>query len=155
MAGDRGHGGAIMLIATLTALGCALVDGDGRLPAIDRAEARWDAAALTSYRFEFRASCFCAPEYVEWATVDVRDDTVHAVVLRATGEPPEELPASAWLTVDELFDLMRATLERAPDRFEAQYDATLGYPTRVDVVEDFDVADGGAIYQLTALTPQS
>lgn len=54
----------------------------------------------------------------------------------------------------EVFELIEGASRQSDyTAIEAQYDATLGYPTRLELRCKEDVLDCGALYELQNLTP--
>jgi hypothetical protein len=92
------------------------------------AEQRWENASYSSYAFTAERSCFCSDEGRGPVRVTVLNGSVTSVVMIATGVTVE---ADGWFTIEGLFDLIREQLETLPSRLDAEYDAALGYPTKV------------------------
>ena len=146
----------LLSVAVVTATGC---NSDLWDPAEERAlasaEAKWQAAGLHSYTFEYRASCFCDPAVLEWMRIGVVDGVVAEVVYAvSTDVSPPVL--DAWPAVEELF----ARIHRLRDgesshtrEVDIDFDPTLGYPTLIRVAMDRDIVDGGATYYTRRLTP--
>ena len=92
------------------------------------AEDRWEDASYASYTFTAERSCFCTEEGRGPVRITVRNSVVTSVVMISTGAAVDP---SVWFTIDGLFDLIREQLDVLPSRLDAEYDATLGYPTKV------------------------
>ncbi len=103
---------------------------------LDVNRALWDAAAVHDYSMTFQRLClFCNVEFLIPVRITVRGDTIHEVTDLDTGEPVEEPAEGAFLTVDEVFDVIQDALDRNAAEIDVRYNSTLGYPT--DVVIDF------------------
>jgi Family of unknown function (DUF6174) len=126
---------------------CALVIGASFLAVDARAEpssleaarARWRAAGIEHYRYEYRKFCMCHPEDPATTVVTVSDGKVIDVRYRyADGQP--EIPITDaridwYWTLDALLSLIESASERGL-QVRASYDAELGYPATVYVDAD-------------------
>ena len=133
--------------AALTAL-AACTDsplGVQDFAALARAEARWHANGSANYQFESRNLCFCPREVMEWATVIVRDDTVAAVTL-LDGSPLATALWSAHPPIRDRFAQIRDRPAYARDLI-ITYDRKTGYPQRIQLLPEQNVADGGYTLQ--------
>jgi hypothetical protein len=92
------------------------------------AEDRWESASYSSYVFTAERSCFCTEEGRGPVRVTVQNGAVTSVVMIATGAAVQQ---DVWFTIDGLFDLIREQLQVLPDRVDAEYHSTLGYPTKL------------------------
>lgn len=86
------------------------------------AEQRWSDAGIEDYTYTLTWQCFC-PEGGVPSVVDVQGGEV-------VGSTPE-LPEAT--TIAGLFDIVRDAIASDPEALDVTYDATLGYPTRLDV----------------------
>ncbi len=121
----------------MVAFGCS--DGFGpERDELERARARWEAAALRDYRYEYRRLCFCPPLR---GIVEVRDGEVVAAVDPETGEAVPEEELEPFPTVDELFGTLAQWISRDPHTMEVAYDPDLGYPRSAFFDFEFNVAD--------------
>lgn len=122
--------------------------------ALRDAEARWTARPFEAYTFETRASCFCDPITLQWARLEVSNDSVTRVVLVDTGEeigPPQQ---SHFPSVERLFALIRsAQAEDGVKDIIVEYDPALGYPTFIRIVPEDGVMDGGSEHFARNLAP--
>ena len=120
--------------------------------ALAAAEERWQAAGPESYTFEYRVSCFC--ESRGWMRIAVEDGVVAAVVYADSAHVAVE--PDEWPTVDDLFARIRELADGGSHHgrdVSAAFDATLGYPTDIDVTYDSSVQDAGVSYSARNLTP--
>lgn len=123
---------------------------DGRL---SDARARWNAASLTTYDYEFTQSCFCVPTALEPVLVRVVKNVVVGAVRVSDGQtlPVEDL--AFFSTVDELFDRLQRSVDQDPDVFEVTFDDALGYPTTANVDISFMIADEEYSFTASSLAP--
>ena len=109
------------------------------------AERKWDAAGIDDYRYEMRTSCFCPPEYYEWAGVEVRNNqgvSAHSL----EGTPVSGFSLASRKPVDELFDAVRMDHEWIDD-VTFDFDRDLGYPLLISIGAKKNVADAGVVYE--------
>lgn len=119
------------------------------------ARQRWETRGPSEYTVREHVSCFCLCPGA--FTLVVREGQPPAVtdVEPHPGVPDGELEEAARQcarTVDQLFDLLAAQVSEA-DRFEAEYDAELGYPTLISIDPEERIADEEIHVQLSGLAP--
>jgi probable HAF family extracellular repeat protein len=102
----------------------------------------WIANGSKDYNFFMQQTCFCPPDVIRPGLVEVRSGSITAVIDAETLQP---LEPQEFLTIDGLFDELQTALVLPAFAIEAQFDAVLGYPTRIsiDLVENLadDVVD--------------
>ncbi len=128
-----------LLVATLTALivaACGL-DLGGVRDELEAAEATWRAQQPTQYVIEYERRCLCsnAGQFI----ARVEGGSVVAVDPGTGIGGAEELPFA--FTVERLFDTIRSAIDRESDAIEVEYDAVLGYPTRILIDADAGADD--------------
>ncbi len=126
----------LIVLLALTSLGCTDVFGPEQ-ETLAAARARWALTDADDYVFEFRRSCFCAPDFVRPVRVRVLDGIVASAVYADT-EDPISLPLTSVPTIDDLFDEIADAMDATAFAVVAEYDADMGYPTSVaiDFIED-------------------
>jgi hypothetical protein len=99
--------------------------------------AKWSAAAIEDYEFDYRRNCFCGGPGVRPVHIEIRGGEVVAVSF-PDGEPPDTYDLAAYPTVPDLFADVEASLARKPFSVMVEYDGVLGYPRNffADFVED-------------------
>ncbi len=132
---NTGHWLLIVLLA-LTPLGCTDVFGPEQ-ETLAAARARWALTDTDDYVFEFRRSCFCAPDFVRLVRIRVLDGIVGSAVYADT-EEPISLPLTSVPTIGDLFDEIADAMDATAFAVVADYDEDMGYPTSVaiDFIED-------------------
>jgi Family of unknown function (DUF6174) len=141
---------AVTLLATVLP-GLARADA-----ALDAARARWRQAGLTSYEYGYHKFCECHRDSPPETVVSVRDGKVINVRHRPVGFT-NEVPAAEknfqyYWTIDGLFELVAAALERHV-QVRTEYDATLGYPSKIYIDYDADLIGDELDVRLTSVTP--
>jgi hypothetical protein len=131
----------------------SVVRADG---ALDAARARWHQAGLTSYEYGYRKFCECHRDSPPETVVSVRDGKVVGVRHRPVGfvneVPAAEKNFEYYWTIDGLFDLLAAALERHV-QVRVEYDAKLGYPSQINIDYDPKLIDDDLDLKLTTVTP--
>ena len=140
---------ALSLFATAASCPTTPDAGTGRL-AVQRA--KWRSQAIRHYRYEFQRTCECLPDMAPPALIEVKDGAIVSVTHAQTGESLANTSAANRPTIEELFgELQRAF--READRVDVTYDRVFGYPSRVNIDWDVNVADEERIYGAKNLTP--
>ncbi|HEU0051744.1 MAG TPA: DUF6174 domain-containing protein [Longimicrobium sp.] len=127
-------------------------DAPAPLPAEAAAHRRtWEAARPAAYVFTYERMCFCVGPRGR-VIVEVRGNEI---VGARFAEGGAAVPREEWeglLTVDGAFQRI-AEAARSGQALKVEYDATLGYPTRVEIGSL--AADAGINYILGDLRPAS
>jgi hypothetical protein len=144
--------------AVLAALGvmvsCSDAFDSGEERELEQAQARWNGAGLQEYQVEVRLGCFCQAALPDISLLTVQAGQVVAVDPLVPTPGAEDIPLDAWPTVPDVFELIESASNQSDyTEVEAQYDPTLGYPTRLELRCETDVLDCGALYELQNLTP--
>ncbi|MEA2724088.1 MAG: hypothetical protein QOH59_1859 [Gemmatimonadales bacterium] len=106
------------------------------------------------YQVDVRLGCFCQASLPVFSRLTVLAGQVVAAEPLTPTPEAEGIPLDAWPTVPEVFALIESASNQSHyTEIEAQYDATLGYPTRLELRCEEDVLDCGALYELQNLTP--
>lgn len=121
-------------------------------PAGDLAEARerWAHHGPPSYVVTIERSCACLPEMSGPVVVTVRSGTVESRQYVRTGTAVTAQYADLFPTIDGLFAIIEEGMRDGTRPFLAYYDATLGYPTRIELG---DPAVDAPVYSVTELRP--
>lgn len=115
---------------------------------VDEAREQWAAAGPAAYQLTLHRSCFCPPEYRGPFMVTVRDGDVETV--RYEGQTVD---AARGMSVESLFDLIEDAYARGAERVDAEFDPTWGYPTRLYIDYEAQMADEEIGYEVLAVEP--
>lgn len=143
---------AARALAALLIAGAAPLPGCGN-PAqgpIDSNLAYWTARRPARYRYAFRWSCFCAPEYTADVLITVENNVVKEVV-DATTSAPVKVP-SDWKTIDGLFSFLQEAIDRNADSITATYDPAWHFPADVSIDYIKNAADDEKGFRASNLT---
>jgi Family of unknown function (DUF6174) len=151
--GRKARGGVVLSLALAAFPACNVMgDGDAEERArLAQARSRWRGAGISDYSYEVRKLCFCPPEVVGPFAITVRGGVVTSVVYRPTGAAVDPVP-ERHPTVEGLFGVVEATLERNPDRLAIDYDPELGYPRRIEVDTIVRAVDDEVTYEAASLS---
>lgn len=111
-----------VVYAAAIALLVSCSDSTAPRNAVD-AQGLWRSQNIASYSYVAERVCFCEVGS-EPVTIQVVQGKVSSVTVVATGA---EIPTTGWPTIDELFDEIIANPPTT-----VQFNAALGYPTRID-----------------------
>ena len=120
------------------------------LDTLAAARARWAAARMRSYSYELTMSCFCGFAGPNPVVVGVRDDRVVAV--RDTAGRAAASGTGRGRTIEEWFSIVDGAIRGDAEAVTIAYDASLGYPTLVDVDPAIFTSDDHVTYYLSRLT---
>ena len=114
----------VVLLVALAASACSRTSNEQR--ELESARERWEAAGLTSYRYQIVMRCFCPP-------LDAAVEVIDGLVVSA--RPLSEgatVPQSRAVTIDEMFAMLEQELgSKERGDYTIEYHPDLGYPTRV------------------------
>jgi hypothetical protein len=110
---------------------CGLITGsdDDDATELRRAQNRWNRSGVQDYQVVVQNLCFCG--YTRPVRITVRFGSVISKVDAETGEPAPSYANAREIA--RLFDLVREAIDQDADRIEVSYDATYGFPTRIDI----------------------
>jgi hypothetical protein len=128
-----------MRLAVLFAVvGCAAAPEQ---TALDDARARWQAGALPAYSFTWGENCHC----VGYTFREIQIFVVENAITSATYvEDSTAVPENVMLrlkTIDELFAVIQAAIDRPAYEVDCTYDAALGWPSQVRIDYEQYTAD--------------
>lgn len=146
-------GRRLVPLVILTALGWGC-DGKPFGPQDDlaAAQARWRAASLSSYDYDFAITCFCLYPGSGRVTISVRNGVSVSVVTTDSAVAVDSSAFRGYLTIDEVFRSVGRMIERHEPQFSASYDTGLGYPVKVST-SDPHIGDAYLTIQVVAFRP--
>ena len=101
---------------------------------LDINRAQWDAAEIHDYGINFQRLClFCGVEFLIPVRLTVRGDTIYEVTDVDTGAPVVEPAPGAFLTIDEVFDVIQGAIDQSAAEINVRYNSMFGYPTDVTI----------------------
>jgi hypothetical protein len=132
-------------LATATADAATAEQAAIRLrPLVQQHRQQWQAQHIRHYRYALKARVGIAPE--EFVLIEVANGKPIAIRLAMTPTPAAFVPTPdirlvaqgvrRYDTMDKLFDVVQAALDRRAQRILVTYDPTFGYPTRISIDEN-------------------
>lgn len=101
---------------------------------LDVNRTQWDAAEIHDYSINFQRLClFCGVEFLIPVRLTVRGDTIYEVTDVDTGAPVAEPAPGAFLTIDEVFDVIQGAIDQSAAEINVRYNSMFGYPTDVTI----------------------
>jgi hypothetical protein len=122
--------------------------------AVESHRARWEAAGLAAYLYEYQKQCECRPETLRPARIEVQAGSVTRVTYLDNAQTLESPPADSFPTIDDLFDHIDEAARMDVASLVVTYDATFGYPTLISVDYRRDIADDEIIIRASNLEAQ-
>src|SRR3984957_6092648 len=127
----------LMVIALLvSATKLAHAQGAGITDQLAAAEAIWKRAPLRSYEYTLHYEAFVVDPECDSPTLRTR--VVNGVVMRTAGCPALR---SSYSSVPRIFQFIKETLAKHPDKIEVTFDETRGDHVRVFVDAKSEIAD--------------
>ena len=113
--------------------------GDPHQDALNRNQALWKNAHLSSYSYTYKRLCFCPEE--EDILVKVQYGDVKAASYSPSNSPvlPDRL--DGLMTVEEFFQVIQDAISNKVARLDVTYNSKLGYPERIFIDVDKLMAD--------------
>lgn len=124
-----------------------------RVAALDAAVSRWLVSRPAAYEFSLNLRCFC-PLPREPVPYHVQGDRALPLADVSRGS----FALSHYGTVEELFEVIAATMDRRPDEFSVSFDDTFGHPVAFEADPArhvFDEELGFEATDLEAAEPRS
>ena len=115
---------------------------DGREAAFESNRALWRSHAIPDYRFELRVACDCALDGARRRIDVIGGSTKLIEVLAGAANRRSDLPE----TLDQLFAVVRRSLDSEPTRIHIVYDMDYGFPRLVEVSERRADSPGLSLY---------
>ena len=138
-----------MAFAGLVLLAACSSSSTGPADSLAAARARWARGAPTAYSYTIQRSCECLAETAGPVTVVVRNGAVESRQYVSSGASVASQYASIFPSVEGLFTIIDDAIKNGTKPLTTQYDATLGYPTRIALG---DPAVDAPLYLVSNLT---
>jgi uncharacterized protein DUF6174 len=145
---------AMLLLLGPWLAGCPQVvpDGGALRAQIASHRGQWAAAAIRDYEFRFQQICFCGMEVTREVVVRVSNGSVASARHVDDGTSVSAERLADLPTIDGLFDLLDDALDRNAASIEVEFDAALGFPTRINIDFQMQVIDEERSYNAADLT---
>ena len=132
----------LLLVLAVVLSACSTVANAGEPKSeVEIAREKWQAANISHYRFNVHISCFCVFTENMPLIVEVQDGEVVSMEYSTGNEIDPQLLElfDRYVTIDRLFDGIEKSFaveggDQGPaDKVTVEYDATYGYPTKIDI----------------------
>lgn len=142
--------GFVLALAGLS--GCITGNEDFNRVALDKALAKWSETGPASYSFVFLQQCVCSGPKTPVRIV-VRNLVVESRTVVDTGEPLDPSYNDRFPPIPGVFGIIEDAMAGQSYSLVAEYDATYGYPVRIEL--DFTPAtvSDNAQYFVSEFTP--
>ena len=130
----------IVIPAVCASLSCADMGSEPKISGFSSAKAVWQASHISDYSMEQRLICFCAFGGEKFKVVVRNRAVVDVIDLDHNTHVPEQL-RSSFKSIDELFTFLESLQGRDVAELRFEFDKAYGYPTKIYVDYDRNVAD--------------
>ncbi|UOG92977.1 MAG: DUF6174 domain-containing protein [Candidatus Thiothrix sulfatifontis] len=103
------------------------------------AETKWRQHKPAHYRYTLQRSCFCTPEFRKPIDIEVSGSTVTQSTVDGVALALERRADA--LTVEDLFDIIRKSVDSKAARISVQYDQDNGRPLSISIDQNLQMAD--------------
>ncbi|WP_338421770.1 DUF6174 domain-containing protein [Nostoc flagelliforme] len=101
----------------------------------------WDRANIYNYHITVSNSCFCITDARGPVVIRVRNGQPTSITSVATGQPVNPQFFQKYDTIPELFNVIQDAINRKAYNVDVEYNAKLGYPTKINIDYDSRIAD--------------
>ncbi|MBN3923799.1 DUF6174 domain-containing protein [Nostoc sp. NMS4] len=101
----------------------------------------WERANISNYRITVSNSCFCIPDARGPVIIEVRNGQPTSITSVATGKPVNPEFFQKYNTIPKLFNVIQDAIKRKAYNLNVEYNAKLGYPTKINIDYDSKIAD--------------
>lgn len=101
----------------------------------------WTKQKIANYRYTLSRSCFCVPEARQPVKIEVRNGKLTSIVAANGGKAVNPEYFSQYDSIPKLFDIVQDAIARKAHRISVTYHPTLGYPTKIEIDYDQQMAD--------------
>jgi hypothetical protein len=101
----------------------------------------WNKKKISKYRYTLTKSCFCLVEARGPVVVEVRNGVTTSVTSVATGQPVSPDLFKQYDTVPKLFNVVTDAIARKASSITVEYNSQLGYPTKINIDYNTQIAD--------------
>ena len=132
----------LLLVLAIVLSACTTIANAGQPKSeVEQARDKWQAANISHYRFNLFISCFCVFTENMPLIIEVKDGQVVSMEYKTGNEIDPQLLElfERYVTIDKLFDgiekgfAIEGTDQGAADKVTVEYDATYGFPTKIDI----------------------
>jgi hypothetical protein len=132
----------LLVVLAIVLSACSSIANAGQPKSeVEKARDKWQAANASHYQFELFISCFCVFNEDMPLLIEVKDGAVVSMEFKSGKEIDPQLLElfQRYDTIDKLFDGIESGFDfegddQGPaDKVTVEYDATYGFPTKIDI----------------------
>lgn len=101
----------------------------------------WNQANISKYRITVSNSCFCLPDARGPVVIEVRNGQRTSIASVETGKPVNPEYFQKYNSIPKLFNVIQDAINQKASNLDVQYDAKLGYPTKINIDYNSQIAD--------------
>lgn len=106
---------------------------------------KWTRTGIQEYEYSLAINCFCSTDRTGPHIIRVNGDLIATV----NGNSYDITKTGTLYTVPQLFNLIRESIARKPYRITVEYDNTYGFPKKIYIDYDQNIADEEVGFTLT------
>jgi hypothetical protein len=120
---------AALLLVSAAGFGCR----GGLRDELDKHRRIWENEVVRDYQYRLQVLCFCPPEVTNPVIVEVKGGVTSSVIYVGTGLPVGNNNFIRYDTIEEMFQVIEDAINQNADEIKVEYNADLGYPTRIEI----------------------
>ncbi|MEH2339254.1 DUF6174 domain-containing protein [Nostoc sp.] len=101
----------------------------------------WSGQNISNYDYTLSNSCFCIADARGPVVIKVRNGQTTSVTSVATGKPVNPEFFQNYNTIPKLFDVIQDAIKRKAFSLNVEYSARFGYPTKINIDYNSQIAD--------------
>ncbi|MEH2247270.1 DUF6174 domain-containing protein [Nostoc sp.] len=101
----------------------------------------WNQRNISNYEYTLSNSCFCIEDARGPVVIKVRNGQTTSVTSVATGKPVNPDFFQSYNTIPKLFNVIQDAINRKAFSLNVEYSARFGYPTKINIDYDSQIAD--------------
>ncbi|WP_392481997.1 DUF6174 domain-containing protein [Nostoc sp. C110] len=101
----------------------------------------WNQQNISNYRYTFSNGCFCIPDARGPVVIEVRNGQTTSITSVATGQAVNPEFFQNYKTIPKLFDVIQDAINRQAYSLNVSYSPKFGYPTKIEIDYDSQIAD--------------
>jgi hypothetical protein len=101
----------------------------------------WNQQNISNYRYTFSNGCFCIPDARGPVVIEVRNGQTTSITSVATGKAVNPEFFQNYKTIPKLFNVIQDAINRQAYSLNVSYSPKLGYPTKIDIDYNSQIAD--------------
>ncbi|MEH2249576.1 DUF6174 domain-containing protein [Nostoc sp.] len=101
----------------------------------------WNQRNISNYDYTLSNSCFCIADARGPVVIKVRNGQTISVISVDTGKPVNPEYFQKYNTIPKLFDVIKDAINRKAYSLNVWYSARFGYPTKIEIDYNSQIAD--------------